>query len=48
MTIHADVLLTADRKHFGDLMERKDLPVPVLTVREFLLHGPMGLLPGFG
>ena len=36
----ADVLLTGDKKHFGALMGRTDLPLRVRTVRAFLLEGP--------
>lgn len=32
------VLLTGDRKHFGELMTRTDLPLRVQTVRDFLLE----------
>ena len=32
----ADVLLTGDIKHFGELMLRSDLPLRVYTVRAFL------------
>lgn len=31
-----DVLLTGDRRHFGHLMGRADLPLQVMTVRTFL------------
>ena len=36
----ADVLLTGDRRHFGRLMGRDDLPIAVKTIRTFLLEGP--------
>ncbi len=36
----AAVLLTGDRKHFGALMARPDLPLRVRTVRDFLLELP--------
>jgi uncharacterized protein len=36
----ADVLLTGDTTHFGRLMERDDLGLPVRTPRAFLLEGP--------
>lgn len=37
----AAVLLTGDRKHFGALMARTDLPLRVRTVRDFLLELPL-------
>ena len=37
----AEVLLTGDRKHFGELMARTDLPLQVQTVRDFLLELPL-------
>lgn len=33
-----DVLLTGDIRHFGPLMNRSDLPLRVMTVRDFLLR----------
>lgn len=33
-----DVLLTGDIRHFGPLMNRSELPLRVMTVRDFLLH----------
>lgn len=36
----ADVLVTGDRRHFGQLPERNDLPLRVRTIRAFLLEGP--------
>ncbi len=33
-----DVLLTGDIRHFGPLMTRSDLPLRVMSVRDFLLH----------
>jgi predicted nucleic acid-binding protein len=37
---HATVLVTGDRKHFGHLMVRTDLPIRVRTIKDFLLEGP--------
>lgn len=42
------VLLTGDRRHFGPLMERKDLPLRVMTLRDFLQEGPRLLLENRG
>ncbi|MHB8247583.1 MAG: PIN domain-containing protein [Acidithiobacillus sp.] len=33
-----EALLTGDVPHFGPLMNRRDLPLWVMTLREFLLH----------
>ncbi|MHB1532126.1 hypothetical protein [Acidithiobacillus sp.] len=33
-----EALLTGDVRHFGPLMNRRDLPLRVMTLREFLLH----------
>lgn len=35
----ADVFISGDLRHFGDLMHRSDIPVRVRTVRVFLLEG---------
>ncbi len=35
----AAFLITGDRKHFGPLMDREDLPLRVYTIRSFLLYG---------
>lgn len=35
----ADVFITGDLRHFGDLMQRPHIPVRVRTVRGFLLEG---------
>lgn len=40
VALGAHVLLTGDRKHFGALMARTDLPLRARTVRDFLLEGP--------
>jgi predicted nucleic acid-binding protein len=40
IALGADVLVTGDRRHFGDAMERNDLPVRIRTPRGFLLEGP--------
>jgi predicted nucleic acid-binding protein len=40
LAAQADVLVTGDRKHFGALMDRDDLPLRVRTPRAFLLEGP--------
>ena len=34
----ADVFITGDLRHFGELMNRSDVPVRVRTVRAFLLE----------
>ncbi len=39
VAVGADVLLTGDKKHFGALMARDDLPLRIRTVRDFLLEG---------
>jgi uncharacterized protein len=39
LAARADVLLTGDLRHFGELMTRTDLPLRVRTVRAFLLGG---------
>ena len=39
VAVGAHVLLTGDKKHFGALMARDDLPLRVRTVRDFLLEG---------
>ena len=36
----ATYLVTGDTTHFGPLMNRADLPLPVRTPRQFLLEGP--------
>lgn len=41
IAVGAAVLLTGDRKHFGALMARTDLPLRVRTVRDFLLEPPL-------
>jgi predicted nucleic acid-binding protein len=38
----AAILVTGDRKHFGHLMSRDDLPLRVRTPRDFVLDGPEG------
>lgn len=40
VALGAHVLLTGDRRHFGALMARTDLPLRIRTVRDFLLEGP--------
>jgi uncharacterized protein len=40
--VGADVLVTGDSSHFGELMERDDLGLRVMTPRTFLLAGPRG------
>lgn len=40
LAVGAAILLTGDRKHFGALMARTDLPLRVRTVRDFLLEPP--------
>lgn len=40
IAVRAQVLLTGDRKHFGALMARTDLPIRVRTVRALLREGP--------
>jgi predicted nucleic acid-binding protein len=39
-TAGADVLVTGDIAHFGQLMERDDLGLRIRTPRAFLLEGP--------
>ncbi|HEY8489449.1 MAG TPA: PIN domain-containing protein [Dehalococcoidia bacterium] len=39
----AAVLITGDRRHFGPLMDRPDLPIRVTTLRAFLAGGPPDL-----
>ena len=41
VSARAAVLLTGDRKHFGELMTRTDLPLRVQTVRDLLLEPPL-------
>jgi len=41
VTAQAPVLLTGDVQHFGRLMARRDLPIQVMTIREFLLTYPV-------
>ena len=36
-----DALLTGDVRHFGPLMTLRDLPLRIMTLREFLLFGPV-------
>jgi hypothetical protein len=36
----AVTLVTGDLKHFGPLLERRDLPLTIRTPRAFLLEGP--------
>lgn len=36
----AEVLITGDTKHFGELMKRDDLPLRVQTLKDFLLTYP--------
>ncbi len=38
-SLHAAVLVTGDRTHFGTAMERTDLPLRIRTPRTFLLEG---------
>lgn len=40
LALRVTVLLTGDVTHFGHLMDRRDLPLTVRTVRCFLLAGP--------
>lgn len=40
MSLGCEVLITGDLTHFGHLMDRRDLPLLVLTPRAFLLRGP--------
>lgn len=39
--MRAAVLVTGDRSHFGEAMQRDDLDVLVLAPRTFLLDGPI-------
>lgn len=39
-SLRAAILVTGDRTHFGEAMDRSDLPLRVRTPRAFLMEGP--------